>query len=350
MSKEKVSILSIVVNVLLATSKIAVGVTTASTLIVAEGFHSLVDIFASAINFIGIKVARKPSDEKHPYGHEKFEILSALVITLILFGTGAGIIYESYRQFLEPAPATLSAMAFGVMIVSAVANGIMARVKISCGQRENSLSLISDGFHSRVDVYTSVAVIGGLALSSYWLYADPLFALLVGIYIIKESFSLGREAVDSLLDVSAGQEVEDAVHSVAAQQNIDISELKTQKRGSSITANLEISLPRDLKVDDATHTADRLRESLLSQVDNLKYVAIQIRSHDITTSFYKPSYGRGFGWQHKGRFQDGVKSAAGKGPGGECRCPQCDYKTSHEPGVPCANSKCPKCDIALERS
>jgi len=349
MSKERISLLSVAINIALAGSKVAVGLATASTLILAEGFHSLIDVFASTINFIGVKVAQKPSDEKHPYGHEKFEILSAFIITLVLLGTGAGIIYESCRHFWTPTPATLSTLAFGVMIASAVANEIMARVKISGGKKENSLSLISDGLHSRVDVYTSVAVTGGLILSKYWIYADPLFALLVGAYIIKESLSLGREAVDSLLDVSASKEAEEAIQSIAAKQDISISELKTQKRGSAITANLEISLPHNLKVDDATRTADRLRENLIAQIDDLKYVAIQIKSHDVTTGFYKPSYSRGFGWQRKGKFRDDVKDAAGKGPGGKCRCPQCNYETPHKPGVPCATLKCFKCKIALER-
>jgi len=101
------------------------------------------------------------------------------------------------------------------MIFSALINEIMARLKIHFGKKENSMALLSDGFHSRIDVFTSLAVFAGLFLTEYWIYADSILAFLVGLYIIKESFSLGREAVDSLLDVSASPEIEEKIKLIA---------------------------------------------------------------------------------------------------------------------------------------
>jgi cation diffusion facilitator family transporter len=138
--------------------KIAIGAVSHSSSILADGFHSFVDIFASAIGYLGIKVSKKPADEKHPYGHSKFEVLSGAIITLILFVTGLFIIYEAYLKFLNPVKIELNYLAFAVMIFSAVVNEIMARVKIYFGEKENSIALISDGSHSRVDVFASLAV------------------------------------------------------------------------------------------------------------------------------------------------------------------------------------------------
>jgi len=347
--KEKVAAISILANVILAGGKIAVGVFSGSAAILAEGIHSFMDIFSSAVGYIGIRISAKPEDKKHPYGHYKFEVLAGTIITIILLATGVGIIYEAYRGFLDPEKVKISYLAFGIMIFSAAVNEIMARLKIHYGKKENSISLLSDGFHSRVDVYASLAVFAGLFLTKYWIYTDSLLAFIIGAYIIKKSFSLGKEAVDSLLDVSAGEEIEKKIKTIAKMQNIEISSLKTQKKGSTVTANLEIKLPSNLRVEEATKISDSLREKIIKEIENLHYVAIQITSHEVETGFYKPEFGKGFGWQRKGRFRGEVEQARGGGPGGYCACLKCGYKIPHERGVPCSTIQCPNCKINLVR-
>jgi len=347
--KEKIALISVLTNVILAGSKIIVGVFSGSAAVLAEGIHSFMDIFSSVVGYIGIKISAKPEDQKHPYGHYKFEVLSGTIITIILLATGSGIIYEAHRNFIDPEKIKISFLSFGIMAFSAAVNEIMARLKIHYGKKENSISLLSDGFHSRVDVYTSLAVFAGLFLAKYWIYADSLLAFLIGVYIIKKSFSLGKEAVDSLLDVSAGPKIEEKIKSITKTQNVEISSLKTQKKGSAITANLEIKLPNNLSVEEATKTSDNLREKLMKEIENLSYVAIQIKSHEVETGFYKPAFGRGFGWQRKGRFRGEIETAKGGGPGGYCVCPKCGYKIPHQRGIPCSTLECPKCKINLVR-
>jgi len=347
--KEKIAIIAILANIILAVGKIVVGIIANSAAVLAEGIHSFMDVFSSAISYIGIKISKKPSDKKHPYGHYKFEVFSGLLITLILLGTGAWIVYEAYQKFLDPSSIKIPVLAFGVMIFSAVVNEIMARLKIHFGKKENSISLLSDGVHSRIDVYVSLAIFIGLFLTKYWIYADSLLALLIGIYIIKESFSLGREAVDSLLDVSAGEEIEEKIKSIVKGKNIEISSLKTQKKGSAVTANLEIKLSSDLSVEEATKISNNLREKLINEIESLQYVVIQIKSHEVETGFYKPVFGKGFGWQRQGRFKGEVEEAVGKGPSGYCICSKCGYKIAHQRGTPCSDLECPKCHIKLMR-
>jgi len=347
--KEKIAAISTVVNLILAITKIAAGVITNSAAILAEGIHSGMDILSSAIGLLGIKASRKPSDKKHPYGHYKFEVLTGLIITVILFGSGVGIIYEAYQSFLNPSQIVIGYLAIGIMVFSALVNEIMSRIKIYYGKKENSLSLLSDGYHSKADVYSSLAVLLGLILTPYWSYADATLALLIGLYIMKQSFSLGKEATDSLLDVSAGEEIEEKIKSIIKKRKIELSDLKTQKKGSIITADIEIKLPSRLSVEEATKISNSLREDLIKNIENLKYITIQIKSHDISTSFYKPGFGRGFGWQRRGRFKDKIKEARGMGPGGYCVCPRCNYRVEHKRGVPCASLKCPKCGINLIR-
>jgi len=347
--KEKIALLSVLANAILAIGKIVAGTVSRSSAILAEGLHSFMDVFASGISYLGIKIAKKPADEKHPYGHFKFEVLAGFFITLILFGTGVGIIYEAYQKFLNPSLIKIPIFGFGVMIFSVLVNETMARLKIHFGKKENSVALLSDGFHSRIDVFTSLAIFVGLFLTKYWVYTDSVLAFLIGLYIIKESFSLGKEAVDSLLDVSAGAKIEEKIRLIAKEQNIEIDSLKTQKKGSAVTVNLEITLPKNLSVEEATRISDNLREKLMEKIDNLSYVSIQIASHEVETGFYKPGLGRGFGWQRRGKFKDKIEEATGQGPGGYCVCPKCGYQIEHQRGIPCSSLKCPKCKISLER-
>jgi len=347
--KEKIAAISILANVFLAGGKLIAGFIAGSGAVFAEGLHSGMDILSSGISFVGIKIAKKPVDKKHPYGHYKFEVMAGLVITIILFFTGGFIVIESICEFRSPSPVTIGYLALGVMLASAVINEIMARLKIYYGKKENSVSLLSDGVHSRLDVYASLVVLAGLFLTKYWIYIDSVLALLIGLYIIKESFSLGKEATDSLLDVSAGPEIEEKIKEIAKRQNVEIDSLKSQKKGSVITTNLEIALPNNLKVEEATKISNNLREKLMKEIGNLSYVAIQIKSHDVETGFYKPAFGRGYGWQRRGKFKGEVKEAIGRGPGGYCVCSKCGYRVPHQRGMPCSTLQCPNCKVNLER-
>lgn len=347
--KEKISALSIVANIVLAGGKVTIGVFSGSAAILADGIHSFMDVISSTIGYLGIKISQKPEDQKHPYGHYKFEVLAGFLITLILFGTGAWIIYEAYQRPLKSSSIKIPVLAYGVMIISALVNEIMARLKILFGKKENSIALLSDGFQSRIDVYASVAVCIGVYVSNFWIRVDSLLAQLIGLYIIKQSFSLGKEAVDSLLDVSAGPETEEIIKSIAQKENIEIGSLKTQKKGSAITANLEITLPSNLTVEEATKLSERLRKKLIKEVNHLSYVAIQIISHEVATGFYRPAIGRGYGWQRQGRAKGEVGETVGQGPGGYCVCSKCGYKISHQHGTPCSTLQCPNCKVNLER-
>ena len=130
---------------------------------------------------------------------------------------------------------------------------------------------------------------------------------------------------------------------------IEISSLKTQKKGSAVTANLEIKLPSNLRVEEATKISNSLREKLIEKIESLQYVVVQITSHEMEIGFYKPKFGKDFGWQRKGRFRGEVEEAKGGGPDGYCSCSKCGYKILHERGIPCARFECPKCKTNLVR-
>jgi len=351
--KEKISIISLFVNIVLTVSKILIGVFSNSMSVLADGMHSGMDILSSAINLIGLRQAKKPVDEEHPYGHYKYEVLSGLLITVILFITGIGIVYGAYKGFLSVSKIHMDGIALAVMVFSAIINEIMARLKIYYGKSENSISLLADGVHSRIDVWTSTAVVIGLLLRKYWVYTDPLIALLIGLYIIIKSFSLGKETTDSLLDSYAGAEIEDKIRKIVKDNAIEISELKTQKKGLAITVNVKIKLPNNLSVEKATLITDNLKKKLMDGIKNLSYVAVQIENYEYSTSYFKPteifSFRRGFGWQRRWRPDEGNKETFNKKPVDFCICIKCGFKEEHKRGVPCSSVKCQKCGNNMTR-
>ena len=354
--KEGIALVSIFVNLFLAVGKLIIGFLTGSVSVLAEGIHSGMDVFSSGISFIGIKFSKKPEDKKHPYGYYKYEVLSGTIITLMLFLTGLWILYKSYKGFIKPEIISLSYLAVGIMIISAIANEIVARFKIHYGKKENSISLLSVGVHDRVDVYTSIVVLIGLFIMPYWVYIDSILSALIGIYIIKESIELGKEATDSLLDKKADDEIEDKIKNILKENEITLGNLKTQKRGSVISANIEIELPPDLNVEKATKISEKIKKDLIKEIDVLEYVAIQIKSYDITDSYFQSKdvvskiiLRKGFGWSKRGKFKGENFGAQGKGPGGNCICPKCGYTIKHKKETPCLKVKCPNCHIFMRR-
>ncbi len=340
--EQKISLLGLAANVFLGATKIGIGLLSRSTAILAEGIHSGMDVLSSIINYVGVKNSKKPADKEHPYGHHKVEVLSGFLITIILFLTGLWIIYEAICSFISPEVVEVTFLSVGIMILSTVINAVMSHIKIRYGKKYSSISLVTDGVHSKVDVLTSFAVIVGLFFSRYFIYTDSLIAVFIGVYIIKESLSLGKEATDSLLDTSAGEEIEDAISTVVKKKGITITGLKTQKRGPRISANIVIDLPKQLTVDKGAMITRQLEADLTGSIENLDYISIQIESQGISSNYYRPNFGKHIHWQ-KGN------EGHGYGAEGYCICPNCDYRVKHERGKPCAHLICPNCHIELKR-
>ena len=356
---ERVSVIAVGANLFLFLIKLFAGLISGSYAVLADAVNSGSDIFASGINYIGIKISKKPSDKNHPYGHQKYEVLVGLVVTLVIFGSAIYIIYNSVTGLFNPSPIEMSVLAITIMIISSLTNEVMARLKIKTGKKENSIALVADGVHSRIDVLSSAAVVVGLAVSKYWIYADSVVALGVGLWILKESFSLGKEATDNLTDVSAGEEKEESIKKVVKEEGIEIADLKTQKRGNIFSANLTVSLPSNLKVEEATSMTEKLRQRLLNEISDLGYVVISIEGSNKSTSYYRGFSwgGGGYAWRSSMRSKDqkhphSAIHHTGNHPRtnpGSCICPKCGHKEGHERGVPCATIRCPKCNIPLTR-
>jgi cation diffusion facilitator family transporter len=342
MKKEGVTTLSIVVNVFLTLGKLIIGAISMSSAILAEGIHSGMDIITSIISYWGIRISKKPMDKEHPYGHHQGESIAGFTITIILFLSAVYIIYEAVIGFSAAKILDVSYIAFAVMGVSAAANFVMSELKMRHGKKYESMALIADANHSRMDVYTSIGVFIGLIVSGYWIYADSVAAILIGLYIMHGSLKLGKKTTDSLLNMSADDEIEAKIRDTAKKEGVNLWGLKTQKLGSDIFAEMKIGLDPKLNVEDATKISHKLESRLKEAIPQLKHIVMQIESHKIKESFYEGGFGK---MQWRGRM-----GGFGMGPSGDCVCTKCGHKVPHERGVPCYKMKCPKCGAPMARS
>lgn len=274
----------------MAASKVGVGFFVNSVALIADGLHSSLDIFSSFVTFLGIKISKRPVDEKHPYGFYRAEVLAGFIVSLILFITAIWIIWEGISRFIEEETVTFSFWAIGLIAVSVVLNEIMARLKFYYGRKNESLSLVADAEHSRADALSSLGVLIGLILTRYYIFADAVVAIMVGLYIVWESFKIGREITDSLLDVS-NKDVEERIRKICQAHKIEIFEMKTRKIGGANFAELKINIDPKLRVNQVSKITKNLEDRLLRNIPELKYIIISIEPHEMKRETILPEFG-----------------------------------------------------------
>src|SRR5579875_937425 len=209
--KQAVALSSLAAAALLVLLKTAVGALTGSLGILSEAAHSGLDLVAALVTFLSVRLADKPADSSHPFGHGKFEQLSALVEAGLLLLTCGWIVFEALRRlFFNPAHVRPSVWAFVVMGVSIAVDVLRSRSLTEAARRHQSQALEADALHFATDIYSSSVVILGLLLilaarkwNMPWLrVADPIAALFVAAITIYISAQLGKRTLDALLDAA----------------------------------------------------------------------------------------------------------------------------------------------------
>ena len=205
-----------VLNVAVAAAKIGFGYASGTVSILSDGFHSLTDSGSNIVALVGVRMAQKPPDDDHPYGHRKYETIASGLIFIFLLIVVVEVMRSSVGRFNEPPP-TVTALSFGVMIASALVNIGVVRYERRAGERLSSELLLADAMHTQSDLLTSVGVIValiGVRLGYGWL--DPAAALLVAGFIGYAGFEIARHAARILSDrvVVDEQDVRSVVMSV----------------------------------------------------------------------------------------------------------------------------------------
>lgn len=264
--------LSIASNALLITMKLVVGIISGSVSIISEAIHSSMDLMAAVIAYFSVRVSDNPPDSRHPYGHGKFENISGVIEALLILIAAVWIIFEAIRKITgEETVVDNIAIGSAVMLISAIINSLVSRRLYKVARETGSLALEADALHLKTDVYTSLGVAAGLLLilltDIMWL--DPVVAILVALFIIREAYRLLKRAYSPLLDVSWQDEDVKELEDVLHELNVNYHELRTRISGNYRFIDFHIEIPKDQSVEDAHNYCDLIEEKLMARFENL---------------------------------------------------------------------------------
>jgi cation diffusion facilitator family transporter len=271
-AKVSIARLSILSNTLLIIMKLAVGIISGSVSILSEAIHSSMDLIAAIIAFFSVRVSDNPPDSRHPYGHGKIENISGVIESLLIFIAAIWIIVEAIKKLLG-AKIELDSIALGsiVMFVSAVVNTYVSRRLYKVARETNSVALEADALHLKTDVYTSLGVAIGLGLiivtGINWL--DPVIAILVALFIVREAYFLMVKAFTPLLDTAWSVSEIDTLEKRLKDLEVSYHDLRTRVAGNYRFIDLHIQIPEDVSVGSAHKYCDKIENELTSVYQNL---------------------------------------------------------------------------------
>ena len=267
MRSARMAALSIVSNSVMVILKIIVGFLTGSVAIISEAIHSGMDLMASVIAYVSVRTSNQPPDRTHPYGHGKIENVSGTIETLLIVVAGIWIIVESAEKIAHPEPIRLPVLGIVVMLFGALVNWIVGRSIQRVGEETNSVAMKSNALHLITDVYTSLGIAVSLALVSItgWYILDPLIAIGIALFIMKEAFQLGKESFLPLVDVSLSSEERRRIEEIIRRykdQYIEYHDLRTRRSGAEEHIYLHLVVPSNKNVHDAHELCDHIEQDI----------------------------------------------------------------------------------------
>jgi len=284
--KQSVALTSLLAASLLTGLKIAVGLLTGSLGILSEAAHSALDLVAAAVTYVSVRLADRPADSSHPFGHGKFEHLSAFVQTALLLVTCALIVLEAVRRlFFHEVHVDPSVWAFGVLATSITIDAFRSRALARVARKYNSQALEADALHFSTDIYSSSVVILGLALvylaqrlaAPRLDAADPIAALLVAGITVYISARLGRRTLDALVDAApqgTSAQIASAVAGVPGVLNYD--RIRVRQSGNRLFADLRLTLESNIPFEHARAVVEAVESKvhqLFPEADVVVYAA-----------------------------------------------------------------------------
>jgi cation diffusion facilitator family transporter len=255
----------------LASMKLLVGLTSGSLAVISSAVDSLLDILMSGVNFMAIRQAEQPADERHPYGHGKFETLATIFQAVVIAMSGGWICIEAVRRLQTGSSVDKPWGGIAVMLISLTASLLVTRYLRGVARATDSSALEADALHFAMDVYTNLALLLGL-VAMVWLdlpWLDPVMSLLVACYIMVQAFGLLRhgmgEVLDEQLPATIRGEIEQLIDTHKGEL-FDYHNLRTRRAGSQKLIDFHLTVFKHLSFDEAHHITDYLEAKIAERV------------------------------------------------------------------------------------
>jgi cation diffusion facilitator family transporter len=264
--------LSIFSNCLLIAMKLAVGILSGAVSIISEAVHSLMDLAAAVMAFFSIRIAGRPADPEHPYGHEKVENVSGVIEALLIVVAAVLIVTESVKKLLAGEGVQNLELGIAVMIVSGIVNIAVSKRLYKVAREEDSVALEADALHLKTDVYSSLGVACGLLAlvilervfhQAWAVLLDPVVAILIALFILWEAWGMVRKAFAPLIDASlSGEELAALRLIIEAKPGIEAHELRSRRAGGVKHIDFHLAVPAEMNVEAAHGLCDELEREI----------------------------------------------------------------------------------------
>jgi cation diffusion facilitator family transporter len=280
-AKSRVAAISILASGAMAAAKLIVGIAIGSLALVSEALHSSVDLVATVITWMVVRVSDRPADKDHNYGHGKFESLSALGVIAMLYVLAGGILVASWARLRDGTPPpTLSAIPFIVLLVDIGVNFWRARALHRTARATKSQALAADALHFASDVLGSIAVIIGLVLSALgYHWGDAAAAIGVAIVISTLGLRLTRSTVETLLDRAPDGVAEKATEAIRAVPGVlDVERLRARMVGPTHFIDATVKVPRTYPIDRVDEIKRRAQDAVTAALGDadLTFTAVPV--------------------------------------------------------------------------
>lgn len=278
----KLSLVGIIGNVFLSAFKFIAGIMGNSSAMVSDAVHSLSDVFATFIAFLGVRFGRREVDASHPYGHERIESLAAIALGLILLVTGVGVGWVGIEKILAgnyeslPIPGMIALVAAIVSI--AVKEGMFWYTR-HWARVIRSSAFEADAWHHRSDAMSSIGALVGVGGSMLgYPVLDPIASVVICLFILKQGISIIYDALKKMLDTSCGEQFEKEVRQlVDAENQVErIDMLRTRMFGDKVYIDMEIAIDGSMQLTDAHAIAERVHDDIEHAFPEVKHVMIHV--------------------------------------------------------------------------
>lgn len=276
----RLSAVGIIGNVLLSVFKFIAGILGNSSAMISDAIHSLSDIGATFIAYIGARIALKHEDHNHPYGHERYECIASAVLGTILLVTGFFIGYEGVMKIVTGDYGTEPEMiALVAAVVSIVTKELMYHYTMHYAKILNSDCFKADAWHHRSDALSSLAALIGIGLAMMGFpIMDPIASIVIALFILKLSIDIIKDSVDKVVDTACDdcvvEDMEKTALMVDGVESVDV--LNTRKFGNKIYIDIEISVNGELTVEEGHVVAENVHNTLERQFCSVKHVMVHV--------------------------------------------------------------------------
>jgi cation diffusion facilitator family transporter len=242
---------------------------TGSVGLLSDAIESLVNLAGAVMALVILVIAARPADHDHVYGHSKAEYFASVTEGILIFGAAIGIMATAVQRLIDPRPLEQLGVGLAVSVAASLINFIVSRILLNAGRKHNSITLEADAQHLMTDVWTSIGVIGGVAVAGFtgWSILDPLVAIAVALNIVWTGFQLVRRSVSGLMDAALPENEQRLIQEVMQkyqERGVNFHALRTRQAAARRFISVHVLVAGDTTVHDAHHIVEDFEDDIRS--------------------------------------------------------------------------------------